>query len=89
MRLAMKLVVIMPPANPPKFSAFRLQSFWVSYRGLRPAFQCLANEKYRLLKDEPHHASLQLKRVAAFGPAESAFTIALSRRIPTSTFYEI
>ena len=40
--------------------------------------QHLADEKYRLLKDDPRHPSLQLKRVGRFGRAESAVTIARS-----------
>ncbi len=45
---------------------FASPKFWASYRGLRPAVRRLADEKYRLLKDDSRHPSLQLKRVGRF-----------------------
>ena len=52
--------------NPPSFEALRLSEVL----GLLPepatGGPALADEKYRLLKDDPRHPSLQLKRVGRF-----------------------
>ena len=53
-------------ANPPNFEALCLPEVWAGYRRLRPAVQRLADEKYRLLKDDSRHPSLELKRIGRF-----------------------
>jgi hypothetical protein len=40
--------------------------FWASYRALPKHVQQLADEKFRLLKTEPRHPSLRLKKVGRF-----------------------
>jgi hypothetical protein len=39
------------------------RSFWKLYDGLPEEARRLADEKYQLLKSDPHHASLHLKRI--------------------------
>ena len=41
-------------------------SFWNSHRNLPKRIQKLANKNFELLKQDPHHASLHLKRVRKF-----------------------
>ena len=40
--------------------------FWRAYEALPPAVQRLADRSYALLKIEPNHPSLHLKRVGRF-----------------------
>jgi hypothetical protein len=40
--------------------------FWECYRALPPEVQRLADENYRLLKQNERHPSLQLKRAGRF-----------------------
>ena len=40
--------------------------FWKSYDKLPTAVQGLANEKFELLKENPRHPSLHLKRVGEY-----------------------
>jgi mRNA-degrading endonuclease RelE of RelBE toxin-antitoxin system len=42
---------------------FALPSFWSGYRELPRDIQKLADKSFRLLKSDPHHPSLQLKKV--------------------------
>jgi len=45
---------------------FATPRFWACYGSLCLAVQRLADEKYALLKADPHHPSLHLKRVGRF-----------------------
>lgn len=45
---------------------FATPRFWVCYRALPSSVQKLADEKYALLKSDPHHPSLHFKRVGRF-----------------------
>jgi hypothetical protein len=40
-----------------------LPRFWQHYRQLPPAIQKLADKNFELLKTDPHHPSLHLKKV--------------------------
>lgn len=40
--------------------------FWVRYRNLSPAVQQLADEKFQILKNNPRHPSLNLKKVGKY-----------------------
>lgn len=40
--------------------------FWSSYRGLPPDVQTLADRAFALLKADPHHPSLHLKKANTF-----------------------
>ena len=40
--------------------------FWQRYWSLPKDVQTLADKNFQLLKDNPHHPSLQLKKVGAF-----------------------
>ena len=54
--------------------------FWACYRALPKDVRNLADDKFKLLKAEPRHASLHLKKVrrsGAFGRAALASTIEL------------
>jgi hypothetical protein len=42
---------------------FANPDFWFHYRRLLPEIRAIADEKFRLLKADPHHPSLQLKKV--------------------------
>lgn len=37
--------------------------FWFHHRRLPPEIRALADEKFKLLKADPHHPSLRLKKV--------------------------
>lgn len=43
--------------------------FWVSYRKLSPAVQQLADEKFEILKRNPRHPSLNLKKIGKYSVA--------------------
>ena len=45
---------------------FATPSFWEAYRGLPEAAQALADKNFKLLKDNPQHPSLHLKRIGGF-----------------------
>lgn len=45
---------------------FASPSFWQAYTNLPPAIRALAEKNYALLKDNPRHPSLQLKKVGRF-----------------------
>ena len=44
-------------------------SFWKSYDKLPKRYQALADEKFDLLKRNPHHPSLHLKQVGRYWSA--------------------
>ena len=48
---------------------FASPEFWACYRALPKDVQELADEKYKLLKADPRHPSLQLKKVRRFWSA--------------------
>ena len=43
--------------------------FWVCYRSLPPEIQQLADRAFELLKHDPHHPSLHLKKVGRYWSA--------------------
>ena len=45
---------------------FASPSFWQAYTRLPPRIRELADKNYALLKDNPQHPSLQLKKVGRF-----------------------
>lgn len=45
---------------------FATPKFWYFYRHLNPETQALANKCIELLKNDPHHPSLRLKKVGEF-----------------------
>lgn len=45
---------------------FATPRFWACYRSLSPVAQRLADEKYALLKADPRHPSLHLKKIGHF-----------------------
>ena len=45
---------------------FATHRFWASYRSLPPAVQRLADEKFVVLKSDPRHPSLHLKKIGRF-----------------------
>lgn len=48
---------------------FAAASFWQHYRALPPELRRLAAKNYRLLRRDPRHGSLQLKRVGRYWSA--------------------
>ena len=45
------------------------ESFWAAYRGLDPSLQRRADRSFELLKNNPEHPSLHLKKVGRFWSA--------------------
>jgi len=45
---------------------FATPSFWAAYRDLRDHLRDLADKNFELLRQNPRHASLRLKKVGAF-----------------------
>lgn len=45
---------------------FTTPSFWAAYRDLPEAVRDLADKNFELLRQNPRHASLRLKKVGAF-----------------------
>lgn len=45
---------------------FATADFWFHYRLLPPAVQEIADKNFALLKENPRHPSLRLKKVGAF-----------------------
>ena len=43
--------------------------FWVSYRNLSQTVQQLADEKFQILKSNPRHPSLNLKKIGRYWAA--------------------
>lgn len=44
-----------------------LLRFWKAYKKLSPDIQRLADRNFRLLKEDPHHSSLKLKKLISNG----------------------
>ena len=45
---------------------FASPAFWQCYEGLSPRVRALADKNYALLKDDPKHPSLHLKKTGRF-----------------------
>jgi hypothetical protein len=45
---------------------FASRSFWLAYEKLPAATRALADKNYALLRQDPHHPSLHLKKVGRF-----------------------
>lgn len=45
---------------------FATSEFWRCYQRLPPAVQRLADDNFALLRQDPHHPSLRLKKVGSF-----------------------
>lgn len=45
---------------------FASRAFWEAYGALPEQVRALADKNYTLLKSDPHHPSLQLKKVGRF-----------------------
>lgn len=61
--------------------------FWLCYRQLSEDVQRLADKCYALLRQDPHHPSLRLKKVGRSGLFELVYTIERSPwRIEGSCF---
>ena len=45
---------------------FANPDYWFHYRRLPTDIRALADEKFRILKGDPHHSSLRLKKVGVF-----------------------
>jgi len=45
--------------------------FWRHYRQLPADVRKLADKNFELLKSDPHHPSLHLKKIERYGPFES------------------
>jgi hypothetical protein len=54
---------------------FASRAFWDAHEKLPEQIRVLADKNYALLKENPRHPSLQLKRSDAFGPFASAYAI--------------
>lgn len=48
---------------------FASPAFWKAYAALPESVQALADKSYELLKENPRHPSLQLKKVSRFWSA--------------------
>ena len=48
---------------------FATPEFWYHYRNLAPEIRSLADKNFRLLKSDPHHPSLHLKKIGVFWSA--------------------
>jgi hypothetical protein len=48
---------------------FATPDFWYCYRHLPPQVQELADKNFALLRQNPHHSSLRLKKVGSFWSA--------------------
>lgn len=55
---------------------FTSPSFWYLYEKLPPSIQELADKQYKLLKADPRHSSLRLKKVGKYWSAR----VSLSHR---------
>jgi hypothetical protein len=49
-----------------KFETFTSPDFWKNYRQLPKVIQDLADKSFALLKNDPHHPSLHLKKIGEF-----------------------
>jgi hypothetical protein len=56
---------------------FASPEFWENYRGLPDSVRKLADKNFRLLKSDPRHPSLRLKKVGRFYSAR----VGLSHRV--------
>lgn len=45
---------------------FASPAFWAAYEGLPETVRALADKSYALLKADPHHSSLRLKKVGRY-----------------------
>jgi hypothetical protein len=50
-------------------SHFATPGFWHYYRALPAEVRDLADKNFALLKDDPHHSSVRLKRIGAYWSA--------------------
>jgi hypothetical protein len=48
---------------------FTTARFWIHYRQLPPEIQKLADKNFEILRTDPRHKSLRLKKVGAFWSA--------------------
>jgi hypothetical protein len=48
---------------------FATADFWYHYRQLPPEVRALADKNFALLRQDPHHPSLRLKKVSEFWSA--------------------
>ena len=48
---------------------FATPEFWYHYRRLPPEVRQLADKNFALLREDPHHPSLRLKKVGSFWSA--------------------
>jgi hypothetical protein len=48
---------------------FATPGFWYHYRSLPPEVRALADKNFDLLRGDPHHPSLRLKRIGEFWSA--------------------
>jgi hypothetical protein len=58
---------------------FASRTFWQAYEGLPQNVRILADKNYALLKDNPRHPSLQLKKVGEFWSVVSGWVTVLLR----------
>ena len=50
----------------PALNHFASPDFWFHYRRLSSEVRAVADEKFQLLKTDPRHASLRLKKIGVF-----------------------
>jgi hypothetical protein len=60
---------ILKPAAAFLFEPFTNSDFWFHYRRLPPDIRQVADTKFQLLKENPHHPSLRLKKVGLYWAA--------------------
>ncbi len=48
---------------------FATPDFWAHYRQLPPEIRNLADKNFALLKQDPHHSSIRLKKIGEFWSA--------------------
>lgn len=66
---------------------FATPGFWFAYRQLPAEVRDLADKNFELLKHDPHHPSLRLKRSVASGQLALGYTTSSSRgNVPRDWF---
>lgn len=66
---------------------FATPEFWYHYRRLPTDVRSLADKNFALLRQDPHHPSLRLKKVGAFWSARVGLPSALWRVIGRKAWF--
>jgi hypothetical protein len=61
---------------------FATPAFWFCHRNLPPEVRELADKNFGLLREDPHHASVRLRKVGAFWSARVGLHYRAGARAP-------